>query len=98
MKTKKFDCVQMKRQGAAKVREQTATLTREQELRFWQERSAVLASTPGSAQSGGAVRTVDGDLSFSAQGQRAVDTVRRCGRRSSFCGSGAWALPNAASS
>jgi hypothetical protein len=39
MKTKRFDCVQMKRQGAAKVREQTAALTREQELRFWQERS-----------------------------------------------------------
>ena len=39
MKTKKFDCVQMKRLGAAKVREQTATLTKEQELRFWQERS-----------------------------------------------------------
>jgi len=36
---KKFDCVQMKRLGAANVREQTATLTREQELRFWQERS-----------------------------------------------------------
>ena len=42
MKTKRFDCVQMKRQGAAKVREQTATLTREQELRFWQERSQYL--------------------------------------------------------
>lgn len=42
MKTKKFDCVQMKRQGAAKWREQTATLTREQELRFWQERSQQL--------------------------------------------------------
>jgi hypothetical protein len=42
MKTKKFDCVQMKRRGAAKVREQTATLTREQELRFWQERSQQL--------------------------------------------------------
>ena len=42
MKTKKFDCVQMKRQGAAKVREQTATLTNEQELRFWQERSQYL--------------------------------------------------------
>jgi hypothetical protein len=42
MKTKKFDCVQMKRLGAAKVREQTATLTREQELRFWQERSQYL--------------------------------------------------------
>ena len=42
MKTKRFDCVQMKRQGAAKVREQTATLTREEELRFWQERSQYL--------------------------------------------------------
>ncbi|WP_165360931.1 hypothetical protein [Candidatus Chloroploca sp. Khr17] len=42
MKTKKFDCVQMKRLGAAKVREQTATLTKEQELRFWQERSQTL--------------------------------------------------------
>ena len=42
MKTKKFDCVQMKRQSAAEVREQTATLTREQELRFWQERSHYL--------------------------------------------------------
>jgi hypothetical protein len=30
MKTKKFDCVQMKRQGAAKVREQTASFTRAQ--------------------------------------------------------------------
>jgi hypothetical protein len=27
MKTKNFDCVQMKRLGAAKVREQTAALT-----------------------------------------------------------------------
>ena len=42
MKTKKFDCVQMKRQGAAKVREQTGTLDKEQELRFWQERSQYL--------------------------------------------------------
>ena len=39
MKMKKFDCVRMKRLGAAKVREQTANLSREQELRFWQERS-----------------------------------------------------------
>jgi hypothetical protein len=39
MKTKKFDCVKMKRLGAAKVREQTATLTREQELSYWRERS-----------------------------------------------------------
>jgi len=39
MKTKKFDCVQMKRSGAEKVRERTATLTTEQELDFWRERS-----------------------------------------------------------
>ena len=42
MKTKKFDCVQMKRLGAAKVREQTAALTKEQELAFWRERSSQL--------------------------------------------------------
>lgn len=42
MKTKKFDCVQMKRLGAAKVREQTATLTKKQELAFWRERSRQL--------------------------------------------------------
>jgi len=42
MKTKKFDCVQMKRLGAEKVREQTATLTKEQELAFWRERSSHL--------------------------------------------------------
>jgi hypothetical protein len=39
MRTKKFDCIKMKRLGAAKVREQTATLTREQELHFWKKRS-----------------------------------------------------------
>jgi hypothetical protein len=42
MKTKTFDCVQMKRQGAEKVRQQTAALTSEEELRFWQERSQQL--------------------------------------------------------
>lgn len=42
MKTKTFDCVQMKRLGAAKVRERTATLTKEQELAFWRERSQYL--------------------------------------------------------
>jgi len=32
MTMKKFDCVQMKRLGAAKVREQTAAWTEDQEL------------------------------------------------------------------
>jgi hypothetical protein len=42
MKTKAFDCVAMKRLGAEKVREKTATMTREEEIRFWQERSREL--------------------------------------------------------
>jgi len=42
MKTKRFDCVEMKRLGAEKVREKTAAMTREQELRFWRERSREL--------------------------------------------------------
>ena len=39
MKAKKSDCVQMKRLGAAQVQERTTSLTKEQELAFWQERS-----------------------------------------------------------
>ena len=39
MKTKKSDCVQMKHLGAAQEQAQTATLTKEQELAFWRERS-----------------------------------------------------------
>ncbi len=39
VKTKTFDCVQMKRLGAERVREQTAILTKEQELDYWRERS-----------------------------------------------------------
>ncbi len=42
MKTKRFDCVKMKRLGAEKVREKTAVMTREQELSFWRERSSEL--------------------------------------------------------
>jgi len=36
---KKFDCVQMKRRGAEQVREKTAAMSREQEIKFWQEHS-----------------------------------------------------------
>ena len=39
MKTKKFDCVEMKHLGAEKVQEQIAGMTREEEIRFWEERS-----------------------------------------------------------
>ena len=42
MKTKTFDCVEMKHRGAEKVREQTKDMTLKQELAFWQERSRLL--------------------------------------------------------
>jgi hypothetical protein len=42
MKTKTFDCVEMKHRGAEKVREQTKDMTPEQELAFWHERSRIL--------------------------------------------------------
>jgi hypothetical protein len=35
MKTKTFDCVQMKRQAAARLYAMLKDLTREQELEFW---------------------------------------------------------------
>ena len=37
MKTKKFDCVQMKREGAKRVQEILKGMTREQQLAFWQD-------------------------------------------------------------
>lgn len=36
---KTFDCVQMKRRGAEKVREAIAGMTVEKEVRYWQERT-----------------------------------------------------------
>lgn len=37
---KKFDCVEMKRKGAAKIYEQIKDMTPEQELAWWKEREA----------------------------------------------------------
>jgi hypothetical protein len=42
MKTKTFDCVEMKHLGAEKVQEQIAGMTREEEIKFWKERSQEL--------------------------------------------------------
>ncbi len=36
MKTKTFDCVEMKRQGAEKVQQELAGMTLEEETAFWQ--------------------------------------------------------------
>jgi hypothetical protein len=38
----KLNCVEMKHQGAEKVREKISGLTIAEELRFWQERSMAL--------------------------------------------------------
>ena len=37
MTTKKFDCVEMKRQGAKVLYEQTKNMTREEQLEFWKK-------------------------------------------------------------
>jgi hypothetical protein len=42
MKTKTFDCVQMKRQGAELVREQLEGKTFEQQLEYWQKGTSEL--------------------------------------------------------
>jgi hypothetical protein len=39
MKTKTFDCVEMKRQGAMRIYEATKNMTFEQEVAYWRERS-----------------------------------------------------------
>ncbi|MGH8652802.1 MAG: hypothetical protein ACREYE_11820 [Gammaproteobacteria bacterium] len=39
MKRTEFNCVAMKRQGAELVLAQTASLSREQELEFWEQQS-----------------------------------------------------------
>lgn len=42
MKNKKFDCVEMKRQGAKRVFEKIAKMSKGEELAFWQQRSEEL--------------------------------------------------------
>jgi hypothetical protein len=39
MKTKTFDCVEMKRQGAELLRQRLSGLTPEQEIEYWRQRS-----------------------------------------------------------
>jgi hypothetical protein len=39
MKNKEFDCVEMKRRGAARIYEETKNMTREQEIEYWRQKS-----------------------------------------------------------
>lgn len=38
MKTKTFDCVEMKRRGAERVRERLSGMTTEEQLAYWDKR------------------------------------------------------------
>jgi len=40
--TKDFDCVEMKHKGAEKVQARLAGMTREEQLRYWEERTRAL--------------------------------------------------------
>ena len=39
MKTKRFDCVQMKRHGAQRVYEATKGMTVDEEVKYWRKRT-----------------------------------------------------------
>lgn len=42
MKTKTFDCVEMKRKGAELVQQRLAGMSREQQLEYWREQTELL--------------------------------------------------------
>ena len=42
MKTKTFDCVEMKRRGAARVQQAIAGMTPQQELEYWRNQTEQL--------------------------------------------------------
>jgi hypothetical protein len=39
MKAKKFDCMEMKRQGASRIYEETKDLSLKEEAQYWREKS-----------------------------------------------------------
>jgi len=39
MKTKSFDCVEMKRRGSLRIHEETKNLTPEEKLEYWKKRN-----------------------------------------------------------
>ncbi len=52
MKTKTFDCVEMKRRGAAAVQQQIAGMTPEEELEFWRKQTELLRQRQREIRSG----------------------------------------------
>ena len=52
MKTKTFDCVEMKRSGAARVQEAIAGMTPQQESQYWRDQTERLRKRQRAVQSG----------------------------------------------
>lgn len=50
MKTKTFDCVEMKHRGAEHLKKKIDRLTAQQELAFWTERSSELKQRQATAK------------------------------------------------
>lgn len=46
MKTKTFDCIQMKREAALRVHEQLKDLTVDQQIQFWRQRNKDFKAGP----------------------------------------------------
>ncbi len=51
MKTKTFDCVEMKRKAAARIHARTGKLTLEQKIEYWRERSRVFRAQQAPSKS-----------------------------------------------
>lgn len=60
MKTKTFDCVKMKRQGAEKVQQELAGMTLEEEIAFWQRGTEELRQRQMQARAVGEIETMPG--------------------------------------
>ena len=52
MKTKTFDCVEMKRSGAASVQKAIAGMSPQQELQYWRDQTERLRKRQRAVQSG----------------------------------------------
>lgn len=63
MKTKTFDCVEMKHRGAEQLKEKIDRLTVQQEVAFWGERSSELKQRQATAK---AHKEPPGDTPFRA--------------------------------
>lgn len=50
-KTRKFDCVAMKRAGSARLHEKLSKMTREEELEYWRKRGEELRKLQSELQS-----------------------------------------------